>query len=210
VTPLYTTLVTPAADRKLVTLDDLREQLRVRPGDVANDAWYSKVIDRSSRAAERYCNRIFSVQSYLDTFLPGAIGLPGEPLILSQAPVDPQAIETSLDGVVLGATEYAVQPLVGHIWRMGASNYWSSTGSLTVAYTAGFAEVPPDVQQAVLDLCTAENSSRGRDPMLRATESPGSGRQEYWVGGIPGIPGGSLLPQEIASLLNPYRRGMVG
>jgi hypothetical protein len=207
VTPLYTTLVTPAADRKLVTLDDLREQLRVRPGDVANDAWYSKVIDRSSRAAERYCNRIFSVQGYLDTFLGGAIGLPGEPLILSQAPVDPQTIEPSLDGVVLAATEYALQPLVGHIWRMGGSNYWSSTGGLSVAFSAGYSEIPADVQQAVLDLCTQENAARGRDPMLRATESPGLGRQEYWVGGVPGA---SLIPQDIASLLNPYRRGFVG
>jgi len=27
---------------------------------------------------------------------------------------------------------------------------------------------------------------------------------------VGGVPGGSLLPQDIASLLNPYRRGMVG
>ncbi len=78
---------------------------------------------------------------------------------------------------------------------------------MSVLYDAGFAEIPADVQQAVLDLCTMESSARGRDPMLRATESPGLGRQEFWVGGVPG---GSLIPQDIASLLNPYRRGMVG
>src|SRR4030095_17223525 len=74
-TPLYSTIVTPATDRNLVTLDDLREQLRVRPGDTANDAWYSKVIARSSLAAERYCNRIFAQQEYADTFRGGASGM---------------------------------------------------------------------------------------------------------------------------------------
>ena len=48
--PLYTAVVTPALERNLVTLDDLREQLRVRPGDVANDAWLTKVIARASLA----------------------------------------------------------------------------------------------------------------------------------------------------------------
>jgi hypothetical protein len=209
VTPLYTTVVTPAAERNLVTLDDLREQLRVRPGDVANDAWLTKVIARSSRAAERYCNRIFPLQGYLDTFLAGASGAAGEPLILSQAPVDPTSLETTLDGTILDPAGYALQPGVGHLWRVGDATYWVNTSGLTVAYTAGFAEIPPDVQQAVLDLCTMENAGRGRDPMLRASESPGIGRQEYWVGGVPGGYGG-LIPQDIASLLNPYRRGFVG
>jgi hypothetical protein len=204
-TPLYSTIVTPAADRNLVTLDDLREQLRVRPGDVANDGWYSKIIARSSLAAERYCNRTFAEQDYLDTFVAGFTSATAAPLILSQAPVDPASVVVTLDGAGLDDTGWSLSPLVGHLWRTGTA--WSNTSGLTVAYSAGFAEIPADVQQAVLDLCTMENAGRGRDPMLRATESPGLGRQEYWVGGVPG---NALLPVDIASLLNPYRRGMVG
>jgi hypothetical protein len=203
--PLYTTLVTPAADRNLVTLDDLREQLRVRPGDVANDVWLSKVIARSSLAAERYCNRIFALQTYNDTFPAGATGVINEPLILSQAPVDPASLEVTLDGAVMAADGYGLEPLAGHLWRSGTS--WSNTAGLSVVYDAGFSVIPADVQQAVLDLCTVENAGRGRDPMLRAMESPGLGRQEYWVGGLPGSP---LMQPDIASLLNPYRRGLIG
>jgi hypothetical protein len=207
VTPLFSAVVTPAAERNLVTLDDLREQLRVRPGDTANDAWYTKVIARCSLAAERYCNRIFAQQQYADTFGVGAVGGTGEPLVLSQAPVELETLEATLDGAVMAAGGYVLSPLVGHLWRTGDATAWSNTSGLSIAYTAGFAEIPADVQQAVLDLATMENAGRGRDPMLRATESPGLGRQEYWVGGVPGS---SLLPQDIASLLNPYRRGMVG
>ena len=206
-TPLYSMIVTPAAERNLVTLDDLREQLRVRPGDTANDAWYTKVIARSSLAAERYCNRIFAKQGYLDTFRGSATGMADEPLVLSMAPVDPETLVVTLDGAVMAAAGYALQPLPSHLWRVGDATAWINSTGLTVAYTAGFDPIPADVQQAVLDLATMENAGRGRDPMLRATESPGLGRQEYWVGGVPGS---SLLPQDIASLLNPYRRGMVG
>ena len=206
-TPLYSTVVTPATERNLVTLDDLREQLRVRPGDTVNDPWYTKVIARSSLAAERYCNRIFVKQGYADVFRGGGTGQADEPLLLSQAPVDPETLEVTLDGAVMAAAGYALQPLPSHLWRVGDTTAWINSTGLTVAYTAGFDPIPADVQQAVLDLCTMENAGRGRDPMLRATESPGLGRQEYWVGGVPGS---SLLPQDIASLLNPYRRGMVG
>jgi hypothetical protein len=203
-TPLFTAVVTPAVTRQLVTLDDVHEQLRVRPGDVANDAWYSKVIDRASRVAERYCDRIFVQQGYLDTFATGVIGGTNEPLILAQSPVDPDLLAVTLDGSVLDATLYLVDPTVGHLFRVGT--YWNNVSGLTASFTGGFAEIPPDVQQAVLDLVTMENAGRGRDPMLRATESPGLGRQEFWVGGMPG----TTLPADIAALLDPYVRGAVG
>jgi len=176
----------------------------VRPGDTTNDAWYSKVIDRASRAAEGYCNRIFVQQEYLDTYALGVSAGAAEPLILNQAPVDPVSLAVTVDGSSLESTGYQLDPVVGHLWRVGT--YWVGNSGLTVGYTAGFAETPPDVQQAVLDLCTMENAGRGRDPMLRATESPGMGRQEFWVGGMPG----TTLPADIAALLAPYVRGVVG
>jgi hypothetical protein len=190
-----------------VTLDDLREQLRIKPNDTANDSWLTKVIARCSRQAERYCNRIFVSQDYSDTFSGGASGDSGSPLILSQAPVDPTTFTITIDGAALLATDYGLDQYAGLVYRLSEPMYWTSSASLVVQYTAGFDPIPDDVQQAVLDLCVGENSGRGRDPMLRANESPGLGRQEFWVGGLPG---GATIPQDIASLLNPYRRGVIG
>jgi hypothetical protein len=205
--PLFTTVTEPATDRTLVSLDDLREQLRVRPNDTANDAWLTKIIARTSRQAERYCNRIFVPQGYTDTFAGGASGETGEPLILSQAPIDPATITITIDEAALAATDIGLDQFAGLVYRLTSPMRWTSTTALAVAYTAGFDPIPDDVQQAVLDLCTMDNSGRGRDPMLRATESPGLGRQEFWVGGPPG---GASIPQDIAGLLNPYRRGLIG
>lgn len=205
--PLFTTVVTPADDRALVTLDDLREQLRIKPNDTATDAWLTKVIGRSSRQAERYCNRVFVPQGYSDTFRGGGSADDGEPLILSQAPIDPTTFTITLDAAALVAADYGLDQYAGLVYRLTDPMRWTSTTSLVVAYTAGYDPIPDDVQQAVLDLCTMENSGRGRDPMMRAQEVPGIGRTEFWVGGLPG---GALIPQDIASLLNPYRRGLIG
>jgi hypothetical protein len=207
VKPLFTTVAVPAANRTLVSLDDLREQLRVNPNDTSNNAWWTKVIARTSRQAERYCNRIFVTQGYVDNFPVNVSGQSGEALILSQAPVDPTSIVVQIDSVVLAAgTDFGLDQYAGLVYRLSEPMLWTSQTQLIVQYTAGFATIPDDVQQAVLDLCTMDNSGRGRDPMLRASETPGLGRQEYWVGGLPG---GALIPQDIAGLLNPYRRGLV-
>jgi hypothetical protein len=207
-TPLFSTVTSAAEDRDLITLDDLREQLRIKPNDTANDTWLTKVIGRTSRQAEQYCHRVFVSQSYTDTFRGGKRGAAGEPLILSQAPVDPTSIAVLLDGVALDpAADFGLDQAAGLVYRLSEPMCWQSTTSLVVSFTAGFLEIPDDVQQAVLDLCTMDNSGRGRDPMLRAQESPGLGRQEYWVGGVPG---GATIPQDIAGLLNPYCRGIVG
>jgi hypothetical protein len=205
--PLFTTVLTLAVTRDLIVLADLREQLRVNPNDTSNNAWWSKVISRTSRQAERYCDRIFPQQGYRDTFRGNFSADIGEPLILSQAPVDPATINVLVDGTALDpVNDIALEPLAGLVYRVTDPQRWSSETSLTVAYTGGFAVIPDDVQQAVLDLCTMDNSGRGRDPMLRASETPGLGRQEYWVGGLPG---GATIPQDIAGLLGPYRRGLV-
>lgn len=205
--PLFSTVTTPATTRALVVLADLREQLQIKPADTANDVWLGKVISRTSLQAERYCNRIFAVQQYSETFAGNTTGETGEPLILSQAPVDPATITITIDGAVLLPTDYGLDQYAGLVYRITNPMQWTSTISLVVAYTAGFNPIPADVQQAVLDLCVGENSGRGRDPMLRAKETPGLGRSEFWVGGLPG---GALIPQDIASLLNPYRRGLIG
>ena len=206
--PLFTTVSVAALNRALITLDDLREQLRVNPNDTANNAWWTKVIARTSRQAERYCDRIFVVQSYADTFRGNTTGDPGEPLILAQAPVDPVTMSVIVDGATLDpVNDYGLDQLAGLVWRTSEPMRWTSTSTLVVHYTGGFASIPDDVQQAVLELSVGENSGRGRDPMLRASETPGLGRQEYWVGGMPG---GAGIPQDIAAMLGPYRRGLVG
>lgn len=205
-TPYITTVVTAATSRDLTTLADVREQLEISPNNTSFDTWLAKVITRASKQAERYCNRIFAQQTYNDTF--GAVsGDTGAPLVLGQAPVNISSV--TIDGTALATTDWLADPTPGLVYRATAPNAWQSTASIVVAYTGGFAPVPEDVAQAVIELCVMEFRSRGRDPMLREEENPGLGRKTYWIGPVPGLPG-TQLPGDISTLLMPYRRGLVG
>jgi hypothetical protein len=201
---VITTVVTPATTRDLVVLADVREQLQIKPNDTAQDAWLAKVISRTSLLAERYTNRIFAQQGYQDTF--GAVsGQQGAPLILAQAPADVTLV--TIDGTDLdGATDYLVDSEAGLVYRAGDPGYWQSATSIVVSYTGGFAEIPDDIQMAVIELCVMEYRGRTRDPMLRERETPGLGRESYWVGPVPG----QTLPGDLGPTLDPYRRGGIG
>jgi gp6-like head-tail connector protein len=206
VRPYITSVITPATSRDLVTLADVREQLSIRSTDTAQDAWLAKVISRASAQAESYCNRIFVQQDYQDLF--GVVsGDPGTPLLLRQPPVDVTLV--TVDGTDLVATDFIADVEPGLLYKASEPRQWTSTSSITVQYTGGFAEVPDDVQQAVIELCVMEFRSRGRDPMLRERETPGMGRETFWIGPMPGV-SGSQLPGDIASLLGGYARGLIG
>jgi hypothetical protein len=202
--PSITVVVTPAVTRDLVVLADVREQLQIRPNDTAQDAWLAKVISRVSRLAEQYCNRIFAQQGYQDIF--GAVsGMQGHPLILAHAPVGVTSI--TVDGAALsGDTDFIVDTQAGLVYRATDPGLWQSTSSIAVNYTGGFAPIPDDVTMAVIELCVMEFRGRTRDPMLRERETPGLGRETYWVGPVPG----QTLPGDLGPTLDPYRRGGIG
>jgi hypothetical protein len=161
-TPLFTTVVTPAAERKLVTLADVREQLQLIP-TIPPTTWLTGHRP-DIQAGRALLQPYFAQQDYRDTFR----GNGGEPLILAQAPVEDLIV--SIDGVALDAEGYALDQLAGLVWRVGDTQQWTS---IVAAYTGGWPVIPDDVQQAVIQLCVVEVAGRGRDPMLRATESAG-------------------------------------
>jgi hypothetical protein len=112
-----------------------------------------------------------------------------------------------IDTVTLnGTTDYIIDSPAGLVYRTGDLNYWQSTDSLTVSYTGGFLPIPDDIQMAVIELCVMEYRGRTRDPMLRERETPGLGRETYWVGPVPG----QTLPGDLGPTLDPYRRGGIG
>lgn len=204
--PRFTVVVTAADEnaRKLVPLEDVRETLTIKSTDTAQDSWLGKVIARASTQAENYCGRVFAVQVYRDTFVSPS-GAIGEPLRLSAVPVllSPAA-SVVVDGTGLADADLNLDPR-GMIYRASDPLRWFGA-NIVAEYSAGFETIPPDVQQAVIELVVMEFRGRGRDPMLRGRESPGLGREEFWVGAPPG----GTLPADVAGLLNPYRRGLIG
>lgn len=212
------TVVTPAGDRNLIELADLKLELGVTSTD--DDTWLAAVIAQASAAVESFCDRVFAVET-VDETLPGD----GTPfLILSRAPV------TALTSVKYGppASQETIDPATYmlHDNRLGIvanlNGTWRDTSSpivqqlgftsggfgmnyYTVRYSSGFATIPADVQRAVTDLCKTSYYRRADDPSLASIDVPDVIRKSWRAGGEASAGG---LPASVAGLLQPYRRAI--
>lgn len=120
---------------------------------------------------------------------------------LAVSQLDALGADTAL---VLGA-DYLLDTDAGRLIRLDADGElarWDSR-TATVAYRAGYAAAPADLEGACHELIAGRWHARGRDPMLRSRDQPGGvGRQEWWVGGPPGS---GALPQSVMTVLDLYR-----
>ena len=54
-----TTIDTPANDLSLVTLEDIKAELKINDADTSNDEWLNRSIGQVSTSIASYCNRRF-------------------------------------------------------------------------------------------------------------------------------------------------------
>jgi hypothetical protein len=202
-----TRILVPAASLDLVDLQTVKSELGIAPDDASSDIVIERHIAASSAKAHSYCARYFPAQTYRDTFTrqpPGWFsGRHAQILPLAQRPVL-EVLSVAMDGGVLAAESYQIDYDVGWLRAVSgdAVGYWIGA-QVVVEYTAGFVEIPADVQAAVLELVSTRVAAQGRDPMLRSRDGPTYGREEFWLGGGPGQESG--MPQRVAQDLEHYR-----
>lgn len=90
---VLTTLLTAPASAALTTLTNVKDELSIKPADVANDSQLTRFIREESAGIARYCNRIFGLATWQDQFRLSR-GVWGEgvreannPLMLSRYPL---------------------------------------------------------------------------------------------------------------------------
>lgn len=210
-----TTIDTPANDLSLVTLEDIKAELKINDADTSNDDWLNRSIGQVSTSISSYCNRRFQRETLTDTIFiqqdPYPYQTPGGIVILqlSRWPViSLDSVKQRLSSATLltltADTDFKLDAANGAVIRLdpnGLAIRWESLPT-SVQYAAGFDEIPDDVAIAALRWLVWRWNERTRDPTLKATQQPDLGTRSYWVGGPP-MSGG--VPQEIAALLDHYR-----
>jgi hypothetical protein len=116
----------------------------------------------------------------------------------------------TVDGTVLTTDQYFVNTESGIITYLSSDcpRRWCAR-KIVVVYKAGFATVPPDLEQAALDYFRAVSMESDRDPYVKAesVEVPGleTRRTELWSGTLPGSASASGMPDSVSSQLGRFR-----
>lgn len=203
------TIVTPAADRTLLTIQELRAAVGVT--DASQDADLTTKGNSVAAIITAACNVAVSgatpptlrSEVVRETFRtrcgPGSI-------MLARRPITAIASVTE-DGVALTADQYELDDAAGFLDRIQDTYPSAWRGTVVVQYTAGWATVPEDLKEAARKLVRMQRSEGSRDPLAKRIEVPDVQTIDYWVGSVSGSSG---LPSDVMDLLRPYRNLSVG
>jgi hypothetical protein len=212
-------ITTPAESYDLTTLDAMKLQLNV--SDTALDAYLEDRISRVSAAIQKYCNNPFVVEGRTDTIylergpypwqVPGGanyLQLARWPIISVASVVTTAQIAQPI--TLVQGTDFLVNQDTGQLIRLVAQTGYTScwdTIPTVVEYTAGYATVPLDVEDACQRMVEKAYWARGRDPSVIETNQPGmAGSQRFWVS--TGANGN--MPPEVQDILDAYRVPVIG
>jgi hypothetical protein len=154
----------------LVTAQQIKAFLKITSS--MDDALFGDLADRASAVAESYCDRHFALTSYDPAGDPDNALLDGKDLPVVYTPQWPITAVTALklvqegnngDIQVFGATQFAVQRDEGRITLLASAVLQTATRgevarpvfprgvqNVAVTYSAGYAAVPFDMQEAVI------------------------------------------------------------
>ncbi|KPF84469.1 hypothetical protein IP70_15680 [alpha proteobacterium AAP38] len=203
------TLITPAADLGLLSIAELRAAVGLAAGDGSRDAELTALGLRVAGLITGYC-RVAAAGVSPPTLRAETVEevwrlpQPVKPLILSRRFVA-SITSASIAGTALDAGLLELEASAGLLHRLDSADRrcpWPCEDKIVVRYVAGFSTVPDALKSCAIDLVRMMDSVSGRDPLLRAQQWEGIGREEYQITSGMAMEGG--IPKDIADRLTPY------
>jgi hypothetical protein len=194
----------------LITLVDLKLELGIT--GTTEDAALQARITRLSEQIAQYCDRIFALIAFEETFVFRASGYPYPcpcagpspvPLILLQYPVT-EITNLTRDGTMITPDEYDLDAESGRLWPR--TGIWS--GRMVAQYSGGYdlpTGAPATLQSAVIEAVRQRRAFSSRDPSIRDVSHVGTSVSFF------SEPLGSTsgFSQSIAGSLDQFRRQYV-
>lgn len=210
------TVLTPATNFRLVSLDTVKGDLGFDDVDTARDARLGRYIDEASAAIATYCRRVWPVEEVRETIDPRCRA---QRLLLERYPVIAIS-ELTIAGDEVDPDDIEIDAAPGFVYRMDTAGderiAWE--GGRTIAtYTAGFLlpdderetgdtltlDLPADVQRAAAMLSARIWHGAGRDASVRGLQYADGSRIDY--GMQAGASSSGEMPTDVAALLAPWR-----
>lgn len=176
----------------LVALSEVEAWLQLSSGN-SDEALLTRLINAASAFVETWCSRTFTATAYVEPrngngqtrVTPNS----GPLIAVSSVLID----GTSIPATSVGATTNGFFVVGKSIYLRG---YAFNRGEMNVvlSYTAGFATIPADVQQAVIELVAMRY--RERDRIGMSSVNAGGETTSYVI---------KDMPPSVATLLTQYR-----
>jgi hypothetical protein len=139
-----------AASQQLITMDELKTALRIPSSDSSKDAELQMIIDTTSLAVAKMCNRSFGFEKVRETFYNEADTHCR--MFFSRWPVKLEDIESftmeGIDQLPLVGGDWVLEQKTGTLYRPVSTWY----GKVDCVYSGGYKlpdEVPDDLKRAV-------------------------------------------------------------
>lgn len=203
------TLITPAADLGLLSAAELRSAVGLAAGDTSRDADLSALGLRVAGMIASFC-RVAAAGMSPPTLRAETLEQvwrpyqPDKRLILSRRFVS-SVTSASIAGTAIDTSLLELEGPAGLLFRLDSTDrriYWPCEDKIIVRYVAGFSTVPDALKSCAIDLVRMMDSVSGRDPLLRAQQWEGIGREEYQIASGMVMDGG--IPKDVADRLAPY------
>ncbi|MGY4224335.1 hypothetical protein ACVMIH_001696 [Bradyrhizobium sp. USDA 4503] len=211
-------VVEPATDRKLTTLENVKTELGITDG--TEDAKIGRLIDRLSAMVCDYLlvpaavdgSKTLGLETLEEKFVhsPWFRRRRG-PMILARHPVT-EIVSVTIGTVTIDPTDYDFDGGTGEMWRLGVvpppSIGWAPGVRTVVRFKAGWTlpatanfTLPLAIEGAVIGMIRAARFAADRDPTVKSEWTTDIERLEYWVGQI-GENG--AFPPDIAAALEQH------
>lgn len=206
------TVVTPAADPSLLTIEQLRAAAGLVASDASRDSELTELGARVSADITAAC-RIRGDGVHIPTLRREAVreafrqrGCDDLLFLARRFISDLTSVADA--GTALVETDTILDAEAGLLYRIsGTCELPWRRGDAVVEYTAGFDTVPADLVGAAMDLARLRLSANARDPLVKgeSVEIPDvrTVRQDYWVGAVPGSTVGPV-PADVLAKLSRY------
>jgi hypothetical protein len=148
------------AQGDLTTLANVKSWFAPPLATTTDDALLQRLVTAASQFIQTWLDRSVGAQSYTET----RDGTGGTRLAFANTPVTTVS-SLSVDGLAIPPAPDAVSPgYIASATRLSLRGYAFTCGvqNVTVAYTAGYAATPPEVEQACIELVALRYRERER------------------------------------------------
>lgn len=186
-------VTTVTVSTRLTTVANVKTYMGIT--DATDDAIIDVLIDRVSDWIENYCNRVFTSASYNELY----DGNNRESLVVKNAPVTAFAT-LEIDGLAVATGDYFWYDYGEVI--LEKSRFGTKRQSVHCVYTAGYAVVPNEIEDAAIKLVAMSFYGKGKDRLGISSKTLGREGSVTYTS--------SSLPDELSHVLDSFKFINVG